>query len=68
MPPTPDAPTDPAPRPRPVHGAGPDPYTEPLPDPFEEPPAPPDGELPPEELFPSGTVPDGPGTFEAFEG
>ncbi|MET9930045.1 MULTISPECIES: DUF6777 domain-containing protein [unclassified Streptomyces] len=73
VPPTPDAPTESAPEaPDPSTAPAPDPYTdpdtEPLPDPFEEPPVPPDGELPPEELFPSGTVPDGPGTFEAFEG
>ncbi|WP_411074882.1 DUF6777 domain-containing protein [Streptomyces sp. cmx-4-7] len=69
VPPSPDAPTEPAPEaPDPSTEPAPDPYTEPLPDPFEEQPVPPDGELPPEELFPSGTVPDGPDVFEAFEG
>ncbi|WP_369147917.1 DUF6777 domain-containing protein [Streptomyces sp. R44] len=42
----------------------PDPYTEPLPDPFAEPPTVPDGELPPDELFPAGPAPDQPETFQ----
>ncbi|MFJ7125685.1 DUF6777 domain-containing protein [Streptomyces sp. NPDC098101] len=73
-PPAPEDPTGPAPDPytEPDPDPYPDPSTEPLPDPFDEPsdepPAPPDGELPPEELFPPEAVPDQPETFEAFEG
>ncbi|MFE2560318.1 DUF6777 domain-containing protein [Streptomyces sp. NPDC059352] len=46
----------------------PDPYTDPnadpYADPYAEPPAVPDGELPPEELFPNGTGQEQPETFE----
>lgn len=41
-----------------------DPRTEPFPDPFSMPPTVPDGELPPDQLFPAGPVPDRPETFE----
>ncbi|MFC9593713.1 DUF6777 domain-containing protein [Streptomyces sp. NPDC056944] len=57
VPPAPDPYTEPAP----------DPYTDPYPDPFAEPvepPADPDGQQPPDELFPAGAVPDQPETFQ----
>ncbi|MEE1816698.1 hypothetical protein PUR59_16955 [Streptomyces sp. SP18ES09] len=53
LPTAPDPDTEPAP----------DPYDEPLPDPFAE-PSEPDGQQPPEELFPAGAVPDQPETFQ----
>ncbi|MER5202287.1 DUF6777 domain-containing protein [Streptomyces sp. NPDC002825] len=58
----PDPSTDPSTDPYP--DPYPDPYTEPVPDPFAETPAVPDGELPPDELFPAGPVPDRPETFQ----
>ncbi|MFE0647344.1 DUF6777 domain-containing protein [Streptomyces sp. NPDC059534] len=69
--PPPAVPDPPAPPSEPYPEADPstDPGTEPYPDPGIEPPVEPptvpDGELPPEEVFPAGTVPDRP---EAFEG
>ncbi|MFK0211696.1 MULTISPECIES: DUF6777 domain-containing protein [unclassified Streptomyces] len=53
LPTAPDPDTEPAP----------DPYDEPLPDPFAE-PSEPDGQQPPDELFPAGAVPDQPETFQ----
>ncbi|WP_406064631.1 hypothetical protein OG462_36890 [Streptomyces sp. NBC_01077] len=56
-------PADPGPYPVPDADPYPDPHTEPDPDPYAEPTVP-DGELPPEELFPAEAVPDQPETFE----
>ncbi|MFJ7957045.1 DUF6777 domain-containing protein [Streptomyces sp. NPDC096319] len=75
--PDPARPTTPRPETPDPSGTGtdpaqpvPDPYTEPYPDPYTEPfaepsdPSAPDGQVPPEELFPAGAVPDRPETFQ----
>ncbi|MEU4076999.1 hypothetical protein DEJ45_03125 [Streptomyces venezuelae] len=57
-------PGDPEPYPVPDTEPYPDPDGDPHADPFAEPPGVPDGELPPEELFPAEPVPEQPETFE----
>ncbi|MEW1695289.1 DUF6777 domain-containing protein [Streptomyces sp. NPDC093249] len=42
----------------------PDPYGDPFPDPYAEPPTAPDGELPPDQVFPAAPVPDRHETFQ----
>ncbi|MFF0425065.1 DUF6777 domain-containing protein [Streptomyces sp. NPDC004520] len=64
----PTAPAVPDPYTEPYPDPYTDPYTEPFPDPFGEPPGEqptaPDGQLPPDELFPAGPEPERPETFQ----
>ncbi|MCZ0982210.1 hypothetical protein O1L60_33990 [Streptomyces diastatochromogenes] len=64
----PTAPTVPDPSTEPYPDPYTDPSTEPFPDPFGEPPGEqptvPDGQLPPDELFPAGPEPERPETFQ----